>query len=142
MTTDCPHPRPSRIRRPHSVAAACALGLVLSGCANVADSMFSSAFVDPAKYDLYNCVQLRKVRTESNTRVTELQKLRAKAETGAAGSVVADVAYGNDLLSAQAQARLADQVWQRNNCDSAPMPVEKPVPAVAAKDQPEPTKPR
>ena len=79
MTIDCADPPPSRTRRPPLAASvACALGLVLSGCANVADSKFSSAFVDPAKYDLYNCVQLRKVRTDSDARVTELQKLRAQ----------------------------------------------------------------
>jgi hypothetical protein len=97
----------------------------LGGCAQLADNA-SGAFVDPAKYDLYSCVQLRTARRDAAKRVSELQGLMAKAQTGAAGPVVAEVAYGNDYLAARAQANLADEVWQRNRCDSEVLPPEKP----------------
>ena len=40
----------------------------------------------------------------------------AKAETGVAGSVVAEVAYRNDYISVRAQSKLAEEAWQRNKC--------------------------
>jgi hypothetical protein len=48
------------------------------------DSM-STAFADPAKYDLYDCKQLETERKNLATRAAELQGLMAKAETGVAG---------------------------------------------------------
>ena len=37
----------------------------------------------------------------------------AKAETGVAGSVVAEVAYRNDYIALRAQSKLADEAWRR-----------------------------
>jgi hypothetical protein len=107
------------------VAAATALlvlGLGLSGCASVGENM-SSAFADPAKYDLYECKQLEPERKTLAARAAELQGLMAKAETGVAGSVVAEVAYRNDYISVRAQQKLAEEAWQRNKChETAPAP--------------------
>ena len=75
----------------------------------------TSAFADPAKYDLYECKQLEPERTRL-ARAAELQGLMAKAETGVAGSVVAELAYRNEYISTRGQARLADDVWRRNKC--------------------------
>jgi hypothetical protein len=100
-------------------AAAMALfvcGIGLAGCAGLGDGVASGAFVDPAKYDLYNCTQLQAERTAIAIRAAELQGLMAKADTGAAGPVVAEFAYRNDLITARAQAKLADEVWRRNKC--------------------------
>jgi hypothetical protein len=102
-------------------------GAALSGCSQMPDAM-SVAFADPAKYDLYNCVQLRTARKENTRRIAELRGLIAKAETGTGGKVVAEVAYSNDLVSARANANLADQVWYRNHCDTEVLPPEKPDP--------------
>jgi hypothetical protein len=88
----------------------------LGGCANVGDSMASSAFVDPAKYDNFDCKQLEAERKVIASRTAELQGLMAKAETGVGGAVVAELAYRNDYIAARGQARLADEVWQRNKC--------------------------
>ena len=41
-----------------SIAVLALLGLSLAGCANVGDGFVSGAFVDPAKYDLFDCKQL------------------------------------------------------------------------------------
>ena len=96
------------------------LGAGLGGCADMSDSM-TSAFADPAKYDLYDCRQLERERKSLATRQAELQGLMAKADTGVAGPVVAELAYRNDYISVRGQARLADEVWLRNKCrPSAP----------------------
>src|ERR1700736_6627532 len=98
-----------------AVAALLGLGFALCGCAEMSDSM-TSAFADPAKYDLYDCKQLEPERKNLAARAAELQGLMAKADTGVAGPVVAELAYRNEYIAVRAQARLADQVWERNKC--------------------------
>ena len=44
------------------------------------------------------------------------QGLMAKADTGVAGPVVAELAYRNEYISVRAQIRNADQVWVRDKC--------------------------
>ena len=110
------------------------LAAAASGCSNLSDSVVSTAFVDPAKYDLYDCTQLRTARTGAAARLKDLNGLAEKAKTGAGGAAVAEIAYGNDLVTTRAQAKLIEDVWQRNHCDSAPTPPQKPDPAAAAKD--------
>jgi hypothetical protein len=96
------------------------LGIGLGGCAEMGDSM-TSAFADPAKYDLYECKQLEVERKSLAVRGAELQGLMAKAETGAAGPLVAELAYRNDYIAVRGQTKLAEEVWQRNKCQvSAP----------------------
>jgi hypothetical protein len=95
------------------------LGLALSGCADMSDSM-TSAFADPAKYDLYNCKQLETERKSLAKRAAELQGLMAKAETGAAGAVVSELAYRNDYIAVRGQSRNADEAWRRNKCRESP----------------------
>jgi hypothetical protein len=105
------------------------LGLV--GCANLGDSFASGAFVDPAKYDMFECKQLETERKSLAIRAAELQGLMAKADTGVGGPVVAELVYRNDYITARAQAKLADQAWHRNKCQDTP-------PAVAAAAPPAP----
>jgi hypothetical protein len=96
------------------------LGIGLGGCAEMGDSM-TSAFADPAKYDLYECKQLEVERKSLAIRGAELQGLMAKAETGAAGPLVAELAYRNDYIAVRGQTKLAEEAWQRNKCQvSAP----------------------
>src|ERR1700722_5464015 len=92
-----------------------ACGTLLSGCAEMSDGM-TSAFADPAKYDLYDCKQLETERKNLATRMTQLQSLMAKAETGVGGPVGAELANRKELIAVRGQARLADEVWQRNKC--------------------------
>ncbi|MGO9360426.1 MAG: twin-arginine translocation pathway signal [Xanthobacteraceae bacterium] len=138
MTIDSVKARLSslKIRRAAAMLAlgACAAA-ALTGCTQMPDAM-SGAFADPSKYDLYNCAQLRTARRENAKRVAELRGLVARAETGTGGTAVAEVAYGNDLVSARASALLADQVWKREHCDSQVLPPEKPDPAAAAAPPP------
>jgi hypothetical protein len=104
----------------------------LGGCANVGDSFASGAFVDPAKYEQYDCKQLDAERKALATRTAELQGLIAKAETGTGGSVVGELAYRNDYISARASSKLAEETWQRNKCVASSPATATPAPAPAA----------
>ena len=136
MSVRLPHCRP--YARAVAAAALLALGLALSGCAEMGDSM-STAFADPAKYDLYECKQLEPERKNLANRAAELQGLMAKAETGAGGAVVAELAYRNEYIAVRGQQRFAEQAWQRNKCrETVPgvaLPVT-PVPPPAARVAP------
>jgi hypothetical protein len=107
------------LRRAVTAAALLALGIGLGGCAGMSDGM-SSAFADPAKYELYECKQLEAERKNLATRAAELQGLMAKAQTGVAGPVVAELAYRNEYISVRGQAKFAEEAWQRNKCHASP----------------------
>jgi hypothetical protein len=92
-----------------------ALVLGLAGCANMGDSM-TTAFADPAKYELYDCKQLEPERKALAVRLADLQGLMSKAETGTAGTVVAELAYRNEYIAVRGQSRFAEEAWQRNKC--------------------------
>jgi len=128
------------VLRARVAMALLALGIALSGCAEMSDSM-TLAFADPAKYDLYECKQLEPERKKLTERAAELQGLMAKAETGAGGAVVAELAYRNDYIAVRGQQRLAEQAWQRNRCretiPGAATPVV-PAPPPAARAAPPP----
>jgi hypothetical protein len=96
-----------------------ALGVTLSGCADMGDSM-TTAFADPAKYELWDCKQLEPERKRLADRAAELQGLMAKAETGAAGPLVAEMAYRNEYLTVRGQAHFAEEAWRKNNCHETP----------------------
>src|SRR5215218_11338842 len=103
------------ILRSLTVAALLALGGGLGGCASVGETI-APAFADPAKYDLYECKQLEPARKELATKAAELEGLMAKAETGVAGSVVAEMAYRNDLIATRGQQKNAEEAWRRYKC--------------------------
>lgn len=116
----------SLFSRSLAALALVALGAGLSGCAGMSDTI-SPAFADPAKYDLYDCKQLEPERKRLAERTAELQGLMTKAETGVAGSVVAEVAYRNDYIALRGQSKLAEEAWQRNRCQDA-KPEARPAP--------------
>jgi len=131
---------------PPALLALFALAAVLSGCAEMGDTM-TSAFADPAKYDLYDCKQLETERARLSTRSAELQGLMAKAETGVAGPVVAELAYRNEYISVRGQTKLAEEAWRRNRCqETKPAAATEPasptasVPASSAKRARSPSK--
>src|SRR6476646_3824302 len=94
------------------------LGAGLSGCAEMSDSL-TGAFADPAKYDLYECKQLETERKTLAGRAAELQGLMAKADTGVAGPVVAELAYRNEYIAVRGQSKLAEEAWQKNRCQES-----------------------
>ena len=106
------------------------LGAGLSGCAEMSDGM-TSAFADPAKYDLYECKQLEPERKNLSNKLAELQGLMAKAETGVAGPVVAELAYRNEYIAVRGQSKLAEEAWRKNRCHEAKPEVKVEPPVVA-----------
>ncbi len=110
-----------------TVLALLALGAGLAGCAEISEKV-SPAFVDPAKYDYYDCKLLQAERKTLADRATELKGLMAKADTGTAGPLVAELAYRNDYISIRGQTKLADEAWQRNKCHEAPPGTPEPPP--------------
>ena len=127
-----PHHPP--LLRAAAAVALLVLGATLNGCADMSDSL-SSAFADPAKYDLYDCKQLETERKTLATRAAEVQGLMAKAQTGVAGPVVSELAYRNDYVAVRGQARLAEEAWQRNKCHAS-IPAAPVVAAPAAPSAP------
>jgi hypothetical protein len=104
------------------------LGIGLGGCADMSDSL-TVAFADPAKYDLYECKQLEVERKNLANRGAELQGLIAKAQTGVAGPVVAELAYRNEYIAVRGQAKNADEAWRNDKCHETPPAVAKPATA-------------
>jgi hypothetical protein len=133
--------RRARSRPLLRAAAAMALlvtGIGLSACADLGDSFASGAFVDPAKYEYYDCKQLEDERKSLAARSAELQGLMAKADTGVAGPVVAELAYRNDYISVRAQAKLADEGWRHNKCHDSPPAAATATPAAPPAPPPHP----
>jgi hypothetical protein len=112
----CHFPPPLRAA---TATALLALGLGLGGCADMGDTV-SLAFADPAKYDLYDCKQLEAERKALATRAADLRGLMAKADTGVAGPVVAELAYRNELIAVHGQTKLAEEAWRRSKCHVTP----------------------
>jgi hypothetical protein len=127
--------------RTAAVMALLALGVGLGGCADMSDSM-TSAFADPARYELYDCKQLEPERKTLATRAAELQGLMAKADTGVAGPLVAELAYRNEYIAVRAQAKLADEAWQRNKCRESAPSTAAPAAVVAPQPNKRPAKSR
>ena len=80
----------------------------------------SAAFADPSRYELYDCKQLENERKGLASRAAELQGLMAKAETGTAGPLVAEMAYRNEYLRIRGQAHFAEEAWRKNKCHESP----------------------
>lgn len=131
--------RSQPLLRAATAAALLVPGLGLAGCAEIGDSFASSAFVDPAKYEFFDCKQLEAERKSLAGRAAELQGLMAKADTGVGGPVIAELAYRNDYISVRGQTRLADEVWRRNKCHDSPpvaeVPPASPAPPANAKGE-------
>ncbi|MBH5402119.1 twin-arginine translocation pathway signal [Bradyrhizobium sp. CNPSo 4010] len=120
----------SSLRGVGALFALLAAGLALSGCASVSETI-APAFADPAKYELYDCKQLEAERKNLANRTADLQRLMDKAQTGAGGAVVSELAYRNDYVAVRGQAQLAEDAWRRNRCRETP-PEAPPPPASPA----------
>ncbi len=107
-------------------------GAALSGCAGMSETI-APAFADPARYELYDCKQLQTERKALAKRTADLQRLMEKAETGAGGAVVSELAYRNDYIAVRGQSQLAEEAWRRNRCrempETTPPAAEPPSPA-------------
>ncbi|MGN6311374.1 MAG: twin-arginine translocation pathway signal [Xanthobacteraceae bacterium] len=99
------------------------------------DSALSGAFVDPARYELYDCKQLEVERKSLEARTAQLQGYIDKAQTGTAGAVVGEVAYRNDYISTRASLKLANEAWERGKCVATQAPVPATPPASKGKSR-------
>ena len=95
----------------------------------------TSAFADPAKYQLYDCKQLEAERKMLSNRMAELQGLMSKAQDGFAGPVVAEVAYRNEYIAVRGQAKNADEAWALNKCRETPAKAASPTPPPPVADR-------
>lgn len=118
-----------------ALLALLATAAALSGCAGMSETV-APAFADPAKYELYDCKQLEGERKLLAKRTDELQKLMEKAETGAGGAVVSELAYRNDYIAVRGQAQLAEEGWRRNKCRETPPEATPPAASPAATAKP------
>ncbi|MET4033308.1 hypothetical protein ABIB94_004101 [Bradyrhizobium sp. JR7.2] len=109
----------SRLRDSGAFLALLVAGAALSGCAGMSETI-APAFADPGKYELYDCKQLEAERKGIASRTEQLQKLMEKAETGAGGAVVSELAYRNDYIAVRGQSQLAEEAWRRNRCRETP----------------------
>lgn len=109
----------SRLRNSGAFLALLVAGAALSGCAGMSETI-APAFADPGKYELYDCKQLEAERKGIASRTEQLQKLMEKAETGAGGAVVSELAYRNDYIAVRGQSQLAEEAWRRNRCRETP----------------------
>lgn len=85
-----------------------------------AGESMSAAFADPAKYELWDCKQLEPERKTLASREAELQGLMAKAQTGTAGPLVAEMAYRSEYVTVRGQAHFAEEAWRKNKCHASP----------------------
>ncbi|MCS3895032.1 hypothetical protein M2171_004165 [Bradyrhizobium japonicum USDA 38] len=109
----------SRLRNSGAFLALLVAGTALSGCASMTETV-APAFADPGKYELYDCKQLEAERKALATRTADLQRLMDKAQTGAGGAVVSELAYRNDYIAVRGQSQLAEEAWRRNKCRETP----------------------
>ncbi|MBB4360374.1 hypothetical protein GGD65_001372 [Bradyrhizobium sp. CIR18] len=119
-----------------ALLALLAAGAALSGCAGMSETV-APAFADPAKYELYDCKQLEAERKSLAKRTDDLRGLMEKADTGAGGAVVSELAYRNDYVAVRGSAQMAEDAWRRNKCRETPPEATPPAtqlsPAAAAK---------
>ena len=113
--------RHRRVWRAALLAASVAFAWSLGGCAEMNETM-TTAFADPAKYELYDCKQLEPERKRIANALAENQGLMAKAETGVAGSVVSELAYRNENIALRGQSHFAEEAWRKNHCRESAAP--------------------
>jgi cell division protein FtsB len=111
------HMHGAHMRRVHTVARvaliSCGLALVLAACSTSLHP--GSLLVDPAKYDLYDCAQLKAENANLQEREQKLRALMVKAQDGAIGPAVAEIAYGPDYAEVSKKLRdVADARRQRS----------------------------
>ena len=97
------------------------VGEVLSACSPTAMGPVT-VFVDPGKYQYYNCEQLAGQRTHWTNRELELKLLMDKAEQGTGGTVVNVIAYQTDYVTAREELKVVDTTARAKNCDAPRRP--------------------
>jgi hypothetical protein len=97
------------------------IGEISSACSPSAMGPVT-VFVDPGKYQFYNCDQLAGQRTHWTNRELELKLLMDKAEQGTGGTVVNIIAYQTDYVMAREELKVIDATARAKNCDAPRRP--------------------
>ena len=107
------------------IAAALAAGTVV-GCgeSRLAGSLL---YMAPYKVDQLDCVELKKRQASARTRLQEVEQLRDKANTSAAGPVINSTVYGPDYSRARWDYQLYEEKIASKNCDAPPPPPPGPL---------------
>jgi hypothetical protein len=93
----------------------------LSACSPAAMGPVT-VFVDPGKYQFYNCEQIAGQRAYWTNRELELKLLMDKAEQGTGGTVVNVIAYQTDYVTAREEVKVIDTTARAKNCDAPRRP--------------------
>lgn len=110
--------------------------VALQGCGSMATSVGgSSAFVDPSRYALYDCVQLGTAYQRFTKRELELTALMAKAEQGPAGGLMAELGYRPDFMTARANREQIEAEMAEKKCDRSA--IRRAPPAAASEPKPD-----
>ena len=107
------------------IAAALAASAV-AGCgeSRIAGSLL---YMAPNKLDQFDCAELKKRMGGAKARLQDVERLRDKANTSAAGPVVNSVVYGPDYSKALWEYQLYEDEIARKNCDAPPPPPPGPM---------------
>jgi hypothetical protein len=91
----------------------------LAGCgeSRVAGSLL---YMTPYKFEQFDCTELRKRADGATSRLREVEQLRNKAGTSAAGPVINSMVYGPDYSKARWEHDLYQEEIARKNCDAPP----------------------
>ena len=92
-----------------------ALTAALCGCAASEDTA-GRFLVTPDKFVLYNCVQLSDAAQINFARQQQLEKLIAKAGTGAGAEFVSDLAYRPEYLQLRGEMNELRKAATAKNC--------------------------
>ena len=110
------------------LTAAAFAAAMLAGCA-MSDDSLSSFLVAPGKYVLYNCDDIAREAKTIETRLNELEQLRAKAGSEGAGALIGNATYGTDIATARGRLRDLRAAAAEKNCGFVPgaaNPTERP----------------
>src|SRR5262245_6073023 len=92
---------------------------VLAGCA-ISDDGVDRFLVKPDRYILYNCPQLARAAQATGSRLRELERLKAKAETDSVGVLVSSAAYGPEYAQLRGMMNELQKAVVDKNCKFVP----------------------
>jgi hypothetical protein len=95
-------------------AVIAAVALASCGESRVAGSLL---YMTPYKFEQFDCTELRKRADSATLRLREVEQLRNKAGTSAAGPVINSMVYGPDYSKARWEYDLYQNEIARKNCD-------------------------
>ena len=111
---------------PALLIAAALAASTLAGCgeSRVAGSLL---YMAPYTLDQLDCAELKKRQAGARARLQDVEQLRDKANTSAAGPVINSMVYGPDYSKARWDFQLYEDEIARKNCNAPPPPPPGPL---------------